>query len=191
MTPGPELFVPPRRWTYLSPVRALLTAMTTRLLRTRAHVEPAARQKLLNGRTILISNHVSLLDGVLLALLSPVPLAVGVDSDWSVKNPWTASGMAFLCWLGYGWVVPLDARTPHGLRLLARHIKAGRSVLLFPEGEISPDGRPLAPRPGVQWLAHRTKAQVVRASIIGAERSRLFAKAGNAWWPAIQIEVSE
>jgi acyl-[acyl-carrier-protein]-phospholipid O-acyltransferase/long-chain-fatty-acid--[acyl-carrier-protein] ligase len=109
-----------------------MTAALAAALRTRATIAPQAREMLVKGGTILTSNHVSLLDGVLLALLSPAPLAVGVDSDWSVKSPWAARGMATLCWLGYGWVVPLDSGTPQGLRKLARHLREGRSVLLFP-----------------------------------------------------------
>lgn len=180
----------PRRWVYLRPVRLCMTAAFAAALRTRATIAPQAREMLVNGGTILTSNHVSLLDGVLLALLSPAPLAVGVDSDWSVKSPWAARGMATLCWLGYGWVVPLDSSTPQGLRKLARHLREGRNVLLFPEGQISPNGRPQAERPGVRWLAERTGAKVVRASIDGAERSLIFAKAGDQLWPRIAISVN-
>lgn len=167
-----------------------MTAALAAALRTRATIAPQARELLVKGGTILTSNHVSLLDGVLLALLSPAPLAVGVDSDWSVKSPWAARGMAVLCWLGYGWVVPLDSNTPQGLRRLARHLREGRSVLLFPEGQISPNGEPQAERPGVRWLAERTGAKVVRASIDGAHRSVIFAKAGDQLWPRIAITVN-
>jgi len=166
-----------------------MTAALAAALRTRANIAPQAREMLVRGGTILTSNHVSLLDGVLLALLSPAPLAVGVDSDWSMRSPWAARGMAMLCWLGYGWVVPLDSSTPQGMRSLARHLREGRSVLLFPEGQISPNGRPQAERPGVKWLAQRTGAKVVRASIDGAERSLIFAKAGDHLWPRIAITV--
>lgn len=179
----------PARWRHLAPLRTVISAGLTALLRARAHIPSPARERLFDGKAILTSNHVSLLDGVLLVLVSPVPLAVGVDTDWSVKSTWAARGMGVLCWLGYGWVVPLDSTTPQGLRKLARHLNAGRSVLLFPEGGISPDGSPQPEKPGVTWLATRTGAQVVSANIEGAARSRIFAKAGDHWWPRIQITV--
>jgi len=180
----------PPHWRYLAPVRKLISAAVTVSLRARAHIASPARERLVSGRAILTSNHVSLLDGVLLVLVSPTPLAVGVDTDWSVKSAWAARGMGVLCWLGYGWVVPLDSTTPQGLRKLARHLNAGRSVLIFPEGGISPDGSPQPEKPGVAWLATRTGAQVVAAQIEGAARSRIFAKAGDHWWPRIRITMA-
>lgn len=179
----------PPHWRHLTPVRKLISAAVTAMLRTRAHIASPARERLVSGRAILTSNHVSLLDGVLLVLVSPTPLAVGVDTDWSVKSAWAARGMGLLCWLGYGWVVPLDSSTPQGLRKLARHLNAGRSVLIFPEGGISPDGSPQPEKPGLFWLAARTGAQVVSAQIEGAARSRIFAKSGDHWWPRIRITV--
>lgn len=179
----------PPNWRRLAPLRVCLTAVVTSALRATAYVTSPARERLVAGRAILTSNHVSLLDGVLLVLVSPSPLAVGVDSDWSVRSAWAARGMGLLCWLGYGWVVPLDSTTPQGLRRLARHLEAGRSVLLFPEGGISPDGQPQPHKPGVNWLMGRTGAEVVPARIEGAARSRIFAKAGDHWWPRIHITM--
>jgi len=43
--------------------------------------------------------------------------------------------------------------------------------------------------PGVVWLAARTGAQVVAAQIEGAARSRIFATAGDHWWPPIRITM--
>jgi acyl-[acyl-carrier-protein]-phospholipid O-acyltransferase/long-chain-fatty-acid--[acyl-carrier-protein] ligase len=141
------------------------------------------------GGTLVVSNHVSLLDGVLIVLSSPVPLAVGVDGDYSRRNPLTAAGMRFLSWLGYGWVVPLDQASPFGMRKLKRSLSDGRAVLLFPEGRISPDGREQPHMPGAGWLVTSVGAPVVRARIQGAEKSRFFAKAGKQLWPEIVIEL--
>lgn len=148
-----------------------------------------ARERIEKGNALVVSNHVSLLDGVLIALASPAPLAVGVDGDYSRRNPLTLYGMRFLSWLGYGWVVPLDQASPFGMRKLKRSLSDGRAVLLFPEGRISQDGREQPQMPGAGWLVSSVGASVVRARIQGAEKSRIFAKNGKEFWPEIVIEI--
>jgi 1-acyl-sn-glycerol-3-phosphate acyltransferase len=56
----------------------------------------------------------------------------------------------------------------------------------------SPDGLPLAVRARSQaiatWLVRRSGVRVIRIRILGAERSRLFAKSGDKLWPRIEIQ---
>lgn len=139
------------------------------------------------GRVIVVSNHVSLIDGIVLALASPVPMAFGVDSDFSVRNRWTAAGLRLLVAMGYGYVVPLDSRSALGARALLRYLQAGHPVMVFPAGEIGVGGVERE-QPGVRWLAVKAGAEVVQAQIVGAERSRLFGRARDRqWWPAITV----
>lgn len=162
--------------------------MLLRVFRTSVRLTPEARDLIVKGRSLVVSNHVSLLDGVLIALASPAPITVGVDGDYSRRNPLTSAGLRLLSWLGYGWVVPLDQASPFGMRRLKRALADGRTVLLFPEGRISPDGRELPALPGAGWLVSSVGASLVRARIKGAERSRFFAKSGRLLWPEIEIE---
>ncbi len=78
----------------------------------------------------------SLLDGVLLVLVSPTPLAVGVDTDWSVKSAWAARGMRLrrkercvsprcsppirLLEMAAVWIQPADVRIDRKLTLASR-----------------------------------------------------------------------
>lgn len=172
---------------FRSLLRAVLKSLALRLLRVRATYSPEGIALLRNDRVIVCSNHVSLLDGVVIALASPVPLAFGVDTDFSRRSRVASSGMALLSWLGFGTVVPIDAGSPFGLRALRNSLERGQSVMVFPEGQISPNGEPQAERPGVAWLASRTRAPIHRIRICGAERSRLFAKSGREFWPRIDV----
>ncbi len=139
---------------------------------------------------IVCANHVSLLDGIVIALVSPVPLTFAVDPAYARHSTVARLGLALLAKAGLGSVVPMDVRSPFGLRELRRALDAGASVMVFPEGEISPDGQPQRLLPGAIWLHRASAAPVVWFSIAGAEHSRLFAKAGHRWWPRITVTAS-
>ncbi|BAP87635.1 phospholipid/glycerol acyltransferase [Burkholderiales bacterium GJ-E10] len=173
-------------------MRALLRFVLRRAglaaLRVRVRYKPLSVERLRAGPVLVCANHVSLIDGVIVALASPVPLVFGVDTEFSRRSLLARRGMAALAALGFGRVVPIDAGSPFGLRALRKALDRGEPVMLFPEGRISDTGAPLPPRPGVDWLAARCRAPVLCVRIRGAERSRAFAKAGTAWWPPIEIE---
>lgn len=168
-------------------LRGVLRRLALRILRVQATYSPDGIELLRRGRVIVCANHVSLLDGLIVALASPVPLTFGVDTDFSRRSLAASRCMGALAWLGFGAVVPIDSRSPFGLRSLCKALERGNSVMVFPEGLISPNGQPQPEQPGVQWLASRTRAPVLRIHIAGAERSRLFAKAGTEFWPQINI----
>lgn len=160
------------------------------LLRVSTSYSPLTLAQL-RSQAIVCSNHVSLLDGVIVALASPVPLAFAVDTAFSRKSKskvaW--SGMRVLAWLGYGSVVPIDSSSPFGIRSLCAALRRGESVMLFPEGCISKTGDAGPDQPGIGWLtAKHPQAAIVRIQILGAEQSQLFAKSGTRLWPSIRIE---
>lgn len=169
-------------------IRLILRGVALRLLRVRATYSADTVDALRRGRAIVCANHVSLLDGVIVALASPVPLTFGVDTDFSRHSKAASRGMAFLAWLGFGAVVPIDGSSPFGIRALAKALERGDTVMLFPEGKISESAHPNPDQPGLAWLAKRSGVEVIRIRIRGAERSRLFAKAGDKLWPRIEIK---
>lgn len=168
-------------------LRRLVSAILLRLLRVRIVYRDASIHALSNGPCVVACNHVSYLDGLLIALASPVPLTFASEPAASVHHPVLSRGMALLSKMGYGSVVPLDGDAPFGLRELARALRRRQSVMLFPEGVISGDGSASLDRPGLQWLCRRGPAAVVRVHIQGAERSRVFGKVGTHWWPQIVV----
>lgn len=167
--------------------RSTLRLVALRLLRVRASYSPASVDLLHQGRVIVCANHVSLLDGVIVALASPVALTFGVDTDFSRRSKAASCGMAALAWLGFGAVVPVDAGSPFGVRALAKALDQGENVMVFPEGQISDRGL-LPDQPGVSWLERRSGASVLRVRICGAEKSRFFAKKGQEFWPRIYVD---
>jgi len=168
-------------------LKPVVRAIALRVLRVRSYFSPSSVESLTSEPAIVCCNHVSLLDGVIVALASPVPLTFGVDTEFSRRNPISRFGMAGLAWMGFGEVVPVDGSSPFGIRGLAKALERGVSVMIFPEGRISDSGLPQHEQPGLQWLARRSGVRVHRIRIVGAEQSRLFAKAGRHLWPSIRV----
>lgn len=144
-------------------------------------------EALVGGKCVIHANHVSLLDGVIVALASPMPLVFAVDTDFSRRSGMARFGLGLLAKAGFGAVVPLDTNAPFGMRALMRVLTHGGNVMVFPEGAISPTGRRQIDQPGLDWLIARTGATEVAVEIHGAEDSRLFAKAGSRLWPKITV----
>jgi acyl-[acyl-carrier-protein]-phospholipid O-acyltransferase/long-chain-fatty-acid--[acyl-carrier-protein] ligase len=169
-------------------LKTIVRIVFLRVFRVHVSYTPAQMDQLSRGGVIVCANHVSLLDGVIIALASPSPLVFGVDTDYSRKSKIASYGLAMLSLMGYGTVVPIDAGSPFGLRTLRNALGRKDSVMVFPEGQISGTGQQQPDQPGVKWLVARSGASVIRVHIRGAENSKLFAKAGQMWWPRIEIE---
>lgn len=168
-------------------IRLLLQFIALRALRVSTTYSQHNVMLLKRGRVIVCANHISLLDGLIVALASPAPLVFGVDTDFSKRSWLIGWCLAALSFLGFGRVVPIDGNSPFGVRAMYKALSSGESVMIFPEGRISETGDPLPEQPGVKWLAERACAPIVRVQISGAENSRIFAKAGRAFWPAISV----
>lgn len=168
-------------------VKTCIAALALRALRVQVLYSSSACLALRRGRAVVHANHVSLLDGVIIALASPAPLVFAVDTDYSRRSRSARLGLAFLSRVGFGSVVPVDATAPYGVRTLRRAIAAGSNVMVFPEGVISPTGRRQLDQPGLEWLIAKTGATPVAVEIHGAEHSRFFAKAGSRFWPKITL----
>lgn len=140
------------------------------------------------GPCIVICNHVSLLDGVIIAMASPRPMTFPVTPKHSKRNPATRAVLRWLERRGLGTVVPMDRTSFYAVRSLRQSLLDGNSVCIFPEGKIA-DGGPSQMHRGYNWLSEQTGASIVTAKISGAERSRIFARHGTNLWPSIQLDL--
>ena len=158
-----------------------------RMLRVQVQGADMLSEALEQGRVLIAANHVSYLDGVIIALASPSPLLFPVDTTFSRDSFLASRFLNMLQRFGWGEVVPMDSANPAALKTLKRRLDQGANVLIFPEGQISCDGRPTAEMPGTQWLASKTGARRLHLQIEGAQNSRLFGKSGREVWPAITL----
>ncbi|MFC4638155.1 lysophospholipid acyltransferase family protein [Deinococcus hohokamensis] len=128
------------------------------------------------GGAVLAPNHPSWWDGYLLAELAwqqAQPVRVMMDTAQLATFP-------FLSLLG--------ARSPGDLRALARDARTGAWVIVFPEGEIRPAGRPGDLHGGAGWLARTSGAPLcpvaLRVMVRAAPTPEAFVRFGAPCRPA-------
>ncbi|HYT90603.1 MAG TPA: lysophospholipid acyltransferase family protein [Gemmataceae bacterium] len=115
------------------------------------------------GPALLVANHQSFLDPILLGLCTPRALCYLARKSL-FRNP-------FFAWLiRVLGAVPIDQQGvgKEGIKTILEQLQRGEAVVVFPEGERTRDGRMQPLRPGVHLLIKRTKAPIVPIGIAGA-----------------------
>jgi 1-acyl-sn-glycerol-3-phosphate acyltransferase len=136
-----------------------------------------------SGPAILVSNHQSMMDSLLLGLAARRPL-------WHLARK-TLFHPAWFAKLMYSLnAVPVDQEGLgiEGLRQMLRLLREGRAVTLFPEGERTHTGSMQKLMPGVSLLIKRSPAPIIPIGIAGAfeawPRTRMLPTPAPLFLPA-------
>jgi 1-acyl-sn-glycerol-3-phosphate acyltransferase len=149
------------------------------------------------GAAVLVVNHVSFVDWLLIAAASPRPVRFVMAEEYS-RLPL----VRFL--FRDAKVIPIASasRGPEVLERaydrIAEELAEGELVCIFPEGGISPDGE-LAPfRHGIEHIVERTPVTVVPVALVGLWGSFFSRKGGKAmrrpfrrFWSRVTVKVGE
>ena len=115
------------------------------------------------GGAIIVCNHVSYMDGMILHAASPRPL-VFVIAEQVYRQPFVTY------FLDLNGVVPITA-TKKGVRealgQISQILRAGGIVVVFPEGTITRTGNMGRFRPGIEWMLAADKVPVIPVIIEG------------------------
>lgn len=129
--------------------------------------------KSINGNTVVVSNHVSNADSM---LISHLPY----EMKWLAKAslfrvPFLGWGM----WLAGDIAVQRGGRDSvnHAMNRCAQYLQAGMPVFIFPEGTRSPDGTMLPFKEGAFRLAIEQGADILPLAVAGTHQ----AMPKNAW----------
>jgi acyl-[acyl-carrier-protein]-phospholipid O-acyltransferase / long-chain-fatty-acid--[acyl-carrier-protein] ligase len=137
---------------------------------------------------IIALNHVSFLDAALaISLLERNPVFAidyGIAQRWWVKP-----------FLRITRAMPLDPTKPMATRALINVVRAGETLVIFPEGRITVTGSLMKVYDGAGLIADKTGAQVVPVRIDGLEAtpfSRLArGQVRRRWFPKVVVTVLE
>ena len=138
-----------------------------------------------HARLLVIANHESFLDGLLLGLFLPLD-PVFVVHTGVVRNPLFRLCLALVDYLA------VDPTSPMAMKKVIRLIETGRPVVVFPEGRITTTCSLMKVYDGPAFVAAKTGATLLPVRLDGAARSyfsRLSGRHPRRVLPQITLSI--
>ncbi|MDR0478339.1 MAG: bifunctional acyl-ACP--phospholipid O-acyltransferase/long-chain-fatty-acid--ACP ligase [Burkholderiaceae bacterium] len=172
-------------------IRLLLRGLAQLLFRVRVrgleHGFPVSAQAGEGGqRLLVIANHDSFLDGILLGLFLPIDNPVFVVHTDIIKRPlWRWALGVMVTYLA------VDPGNPMAMKQVIRLLESGRPVVIFPEGRITLTGNLMKVYEGPAFVAAKTGATLLPVWLDGPARSRFsrWHKGPRKLFPRITLTV--
>ncbi|WP_036301247.1 bifunctional acyl-ACP--phospholipid O-acyltransferase/long-chain-fatty-acid--ACP ligase [Methylotenera sp. L2L1] len=137
------------------------------------------------GKLLIIANHESFLDGLLLGLFLPIRATFVVHT--TVLNHWF-----FRQVLRLTPYLAVDPTSPLAMKKVIKLLEAGKPVVIFPEGRITLTGSLMKVYDGPGFVAAKTDAIILPVRIDGAARSyfsRLRGSHPRKLFPKVTISI--
>ncbi|MDR3213782.1 MAG: bifunctional acyl-ACP--phospholipid O-acyltransferase/long-chain-fatty-acid--ACP ligase [Azoarcus sp.] len=169
-------------------LHVLLRTLARLLFRVRVEgIEEARVASAGEGRRLLvIANHESFLDGILLGLFLPIKNPVFVVHTEVVRNPLLRIGLGLMA--DY---LSVDPGNPMAMKRVVRLLESGRPVVIFPEGRITLTGSLMKVYEGPAFVAAKTGATLLPVRLDGMLRSyfsRMYGRRRQAF-PRVTFTV--
>lgn len=167
-------------------LRSLIIALLRRVCRLLFQVEVQGLQKNLSAeRLLVVANHESFLDGLLLGLFLPL-------NPVFVVHTAVANNRFFRLLLSLVEYLAVDPTNPMAMKKVVRLLETGRPVVIFPEGRITTTGSLMKVYDGPAFVAAKTGATVLPVRLDGPSRSyfsRLSGKYPRCLFPKIRLTI--
>lgn len=151
----------------------------------RVNVSGLENYELAGERVIIIANHTSFLDALLLGIFLPDKLTFAV-------NTYTAKKWWIKLFLQMVDAYPVDPTNPMALKSLIEFVEQDKRCVIFPEGRLTVTGSLMKIYEGPGLVADKSEAMILPIRIEGAQYtpfSRLRGKAPIRWMPTITITI--
>lgn len=136
-------------------------------------------------RVLVVANHTSFLDALLLAVFLPDRMTFAIDTHQAQR--WYGK-------LARVWVdlFPLNPLNPLSTKSLIKYLKNDHKAVIFPEGRITVTGSLMKIYQGPGLIADKSEAMVLPVRIEGAQYSpwsRLKGRVRVRWFPKITLII--
>ncbi|WAR43842.1 AMP-binding protein [Methylomonas rapida] len=136
-------------------------------------------------RVLIIANHTSFLDPLLLGVFLPDDITFAINTQ--ISQRWWLKPF-----LRLSKVFPMDPTHPISLKALIHHLQSDTKTVIFPEGRITVTGSMMKIYDGTGMVADKSGATLLPIRIDGAQYSH-FSKLKNIvrlrWFPRITIHI--
>ena len=137
-------------------------------------------------RLMIVANHESFIDGLLLALYLPINPVFVVNTQIA-RVPFFSFFLAMVDHL------TVDPANPMGTREIMQLVESGRPIVIFPEGRITLTGSLMKVYEGTAFVAGKTGATIIPVRLDGPAHTRVFSrtkgKAPRGWFPKMRITI--
>lgn len=121
------------------------------------------------GRALIIANHQSFLDAMILASCLPYKPAFMVHSQ-------IMRSRFFAFWVRQTPHLVVDTASPYAVKAAVQFIEAGRPLVVFPEGRLTVTGALMKVYEGTAFIAAKSGALVIPIHISGADEAKGFTR---------------
>ena len=138
-----------------------------------------------NKPLLLVCNHLSYLDGIILLLASKWRFYFLVDKKVAKVFP-------FSFFIKQAKTITIDSFSPFSIRDLVFNLKQNKYFVLFPEGRISTTGSLMEIQDGAALVAIKTKAAILPIYIKDAHRTYFSKTKGlfaRRWYQPIKVRI--
>ena len=134
------------------------------------------------NRVLIVANHTSLLDGIMLFAWLPDDLRFAINTQ-------VATRPRFKPFLYFADLYTMDPTNPLSVKSMVRFLQEDRKAVIFPEGRITTTGSLMKVYEGPGLIADRAGATVLPVAIEGAQYTAMGYLGERIRFPRIRMQV--